>query len=66
ACLERFGEIPVIKAQDMAFRELKKRNNISKTNFARIPPQLKSTIYFAGLSRKLPQLEKMLQSYYKG
>ena len=65
-CLEQFEQIPIKKAQSMAFKELKKRNKISKTVFERIQPELKSTIYFAGLSRKLPQLEILLQSNYRG
>ena len=66
SCLELFEQMPIKKAQDMAFSELKKRNEISKTDFERIQPELRSTIYFAGLSRKLPQLEEMLKSGYKG
>ena len=65
ACLEQFKQIPVDKAQDMAFIELRKRNKISKTVFEGIQPELRSTIYFAGLSRKLPRLEGLLQSKYK-
>ena len=66
ACLELFERIPIKKAQDMAVNELRKRNKISKTVFERIQPELRSTIYFAGLSRKLPQLEELLQSNYRG
>jgi len=66
ACLERFEQIPLKEAQSMAFDELKKRNKISKAVFERIQPELKSTVYFAGLSRKLPQLEALLQSNYGG
>ena len=66
ACLERFKQIPIKDAQNMALKELKKRNRISKDIFERIQPELKSTMYFAELSRKLPQLEKLLQSNYVG
>lgn len=66
ACLEKFGQIPIKEAQDMAFNELKKRNRISKTAFERIRPELKFTVYFAGLSSKLPQLEELLQTNYRG
>jgi hypothetical protein len=66
ACLERFCQMPIKDAQQMAFGELKKRNKISKTVFERIQPELKSTVYFAGLSKKLPQLEGLLQSTYRG
>ncbi len=65
-CLEWFSQIPIIEAQNMAFIELKKRNKISKTVFERIKPELKSTVYFAGLSQKLSQLEEFLQSTYRG
>jgi len=64
-CLAWFSQIPIIKAQDLARIELKKRNKICKTVFDKIQPELKSTMYFAGLSRKLPQLEAFLQSNYR-
>ena len=64
-CLEQFERIPIKKAQDMAVNELRKRNKITKTFFERIQPELRSTIYFAGLSKKLPQLEVLLQSNYR-
>jgi hypothetical protein len=66
ACLERFEQIPIKKAQGMALDELKKRNKIAKTVFEQIQPELKSTVYFAELSRKLPQLEGLLQTNYRG
>ena len=66
SCLERFGQIPIKEAQGMALDELRKRNKIDKSVFEQIQPELKSTMYFAGLSRKLPQLEKLLQSNYRG
>jgi len=65
ACFEQFEQITIKEAQRMAFIELKKRNKITKTVFERIQPELKSTMYFAGLSQKLPQLEKLLQSNYR-
>ena len=65
ACLEQFTKIPIKDAQDMAFDELKRRNKISKTVFEKIQPELKSTIYFAGLSRKMPQIEELLQTNYR-
>jgi hypothetical protein len=66
ACLERFAQIPIKKAQDLTFKELKKRNKISKIVFERIQPELKSTMYFAGLLKNLPQLEELLRSNYGG
>lgn len=65
ACLEKFQQIPIKTAQALAFRELKKRNKITKTIFERIQPELKSTVYFSGLSRKLSKLEQLLQTNYK-
>jgi hypothetical protein len=65
ACLECFKEIPIKEAQNMAFDELKGRNKVSKTIFEKIQPELKSTVYFAGLSRKMPQLEELLKSNYR-
>ena len=64
-CLDWFHQIPIIKAQDLARVELKKRNMICKTIFDKIQPELKSTMYFAGLSQKLPQLDVLLQSNYR-
>lgn len=64
-CLEWFRKLPIRQAQDMAFKELKKRNRISSINFDRVPPELRSVVYFGGLSRKLPQLERILQSNYR-
>ena len=66
ACLEMFKQIPILKAQDMTFKELKKRNRISKTDFENIQPELKSTIYFSELSRKLSNLEQLLKTTYRG
>lgn len=64
-CLTWFKQIPILEAQDLARTELKKRNKICKTVFDRIQPELKSTMYFAELSSKLPQLEALLQSNYR-
>jgi hypothetical protein len=66
ACFEMFEAIPIKEAQEWALGELKNRNKISRTVFEKIQPELKSTVYFAGLSRKLPQLEEFLQSNYRG
>ena len=63
--LAMFSQIPILEAQNLARIELKKRNQICKTVFDRIQPELKSSMYFAGLSRKLPQLEALLQSNYR-
>jgi hypothetical protein len=66
ACLEKFQQIPIKTAQDLAFKELKKRNKISKTAFENIQSELKSTVYFSGLMRKLPDLEQFLKTTYRG
>jgi hypothetical protein len=66
ACLEQFQQIPILEAQDLAFKELRKRNRITKTAFKNIQPELKSMIYFSGLSRKLPDIDQLLQTTYRG
>jgi len=66
ACLEQFQQIPILQAQDLAFQELRKRNRITKTAFKNIQPELKSMIYFSGLSRKLPDIDQLLQTTYRG
>jgi hypothetical protein len=66
ACLEKFKEIPILDAQHSAFVELKKRNKITKTAFETIPSELKSVVYFSGLTRKLPELGQLLEANYRG
>lgn len=65
-CLEQFRQIPILTAQGLALGELKKRNRIAKTAFESIQNELKSVVYFSGLSRKLPDIEQLLQSTYRG
>jgi hypothetical protein len=66
ACLERFRQIPILEAQNLAFDELKKRNKITKTAFESIQHELKSVIYFSELTSKLPEIEQLLQTAYAG
>lgn len=66
ACLELFQQIPILGAQSFTEKELKKRNNITKTVFERIQSELKTVIYFSDLSRKSQDYEQFLQSNYKG
>lgn len=66
ACLEQFQQIPILEAQSLAFEELKKRNTITKTDFESIQSELKSVVYFSKLSRKLPEIEQLLQTSYRG
>lgn len=66
ACLERFQQIPILTAQELAFKELKKRNKITKAAFENIQTELKSIVYFSGLSNKLPYIEQLLQTTYRG
>ena len=66
ACLDSFCEIPILKAQALAFKELKKRNKIEKAVFNRVPDELKSVVYFSGLSRDLPALSRVLETKYGG
>jgi hypothetical protein len=65
-CLEQFSQIPILTAQELVFKQLKKRNQIEKTAFEGIQHELKSVVYFSELSRKIPALECLLQTNYKG
>lgn len=66
ACLEQFKKIPILNAQDLAFKELKKRNRITKAVFEGVQSELKSVVYFSGLSRKVTDINLLLQSAYRG
>ena len=66
ACFEQMQKMPILKFQEEAFAELKKRNKITKTVFEGIQSELKSVVYFSELSRKIPDLENLLQTNYKG
>jgi hypothetical protein len=66
ACLEYFREIPILTAQKLALMELKKRNKIEKSIFERVPNELKSLVYFSGMSRNLTALTRMLETKYGG
>ena len=65
ACLEQFQKIPILVAQGLAMKELKKRNKITRTAFEGIQRELKSVVYFSGLSRKLPDIDNLLKSTYR-
>lgn len=65
ACLEMFRGIPILDAQNLAFKELKKRNKISKIVFDDIPNELKAAVYFSGLYKKTPELISMLNTVYR-
>ena len=64
-CFEKFKQIPIDAAQDLTFKELKKRNKITKTEFENIKTELKAVVYFSELSRNLQALEQLLQSNYR-
>lgn len=64
AFLEEFRRIPILEAQKLAFQELKKRNKIAIQEFERIQPELKSVIYFSGLSKKLPEIIQLMETQY--
>lgn len=66
ACLEQFIKIPILTAQSMALTELKKRNRITKAVFESVQSELKSVIYFSGLSHKIVDINRLLQSTYRG
>jgi hypothetical protein len=65
-CLERFREIPILAAQNLAFCELKKRNRIEKTIFDSVPDELKTVVYFSDLSSDIMALTQMLETNYRG
>jgi len=64
ACLEQFRQIPILAAQNLTYKELKKRNRISKADFQSVSSELKSVVYFSNLSNKLADIEKLLQTTY--
>jgi len=65
ACLEKFKQMPIETAQDLTFKELKKRNKITKTEFTNIKTELKAVVYFSELSKNLQRLDQFLQSNYR-
>jgi hypothetical protein len=64
ACLEKFAQIPILEAQELAFLELKKRNKITKAAFGSIQHELKSAVYFSPLVNNLSAIGQMLQTEY--
>jgi len=64
-CLEWFSQIPILTAQDLAYKELKKRNIITKTEYDSIQTELKSVVYFSGFVSKLTNIEQLLQTTYR-
>lgn len=65
ACLNWFEKVPISEAQKLTFQELKKRNRITVNEFNSIQTELKSVIYFSGLSHRIPELEKLLDTNYR-
>lgn len=61
---EEFKKIPILEAQQLAFQEIKKRNKISVQEFERIQPELKSVVYFSSLTRKMPEIDQLLETKY--
>lgn len=64
-CLEQFTKIPILEAQNLAFKELKKRNKITKVIFENIPTELKSVVYFSNYASKMPEIEQFLKQTYR-
>lgn len=64
-CLSLFRRVPILQAQELAFKQLKKRNRIVKTDFERVPDELKLVVYFSDLSHNLGALERMLETNYE-
>lgn len=65
AFLEKFKEIPILEAQQLAFQEIKKRNTITVKEFQEIQSELKAVIYFSGLTRKMDKLNQLLETQYR-
>lgn len=65
ACIKQFRKIPILKAQDLVFQELKKRNKITKLDFDKVQNELKSVVYFSKLSQSLNALNQLLQTKYR-
>lgn len=49
-CLKQFSRIPILKAYEMALRQLKLRNRIRISEYKNIPYELKSLVYFSSPS----------------
>lgn len=63
-CLNLFRTVPILQAQELTFKQLKKRNRILKADFERVPDELKFVVYFSDLSHNLDALERMLETNY--
>lgn len=66
ACLEQFCKIPILTAQELVYKELKKRNKITQTVLSDIPNELRSVVYFSGLSNEIEKLNGFLKEQYRG
>ncbi len=64
--LNKFREIPILEAQQLAFNELKKRNKITVEQFEGVQAELKAVIYFSNLIPKMPELNQLLKKQYGG
>ena len=47
-------------------QEMKKRNKITVEQFQEIQPELKAVVYFSGLTSKMPALDQLLKTQYRG
>ncbi|GHV29831.1 hypothetical protein FACS1894167_09710 [Synergistales bacterium] len=64
--LDWFQKIPILDAQKLALAELKERNKITTTAFSQIQPELKSVVYFSNMTKRLNDIEQMLEQQYRG
>lgn len=64
-CLAWFSKIPILEAQDLAFKQLKKRNSVTKSVFESIPKELKSAVYFSNLIKKPDKINQFLKELYR-
>ncbi|MCG9967440.1 sce7726 family protein [Pelotomaculum terephthalicicum JT] len=66
-CFTLFSTIPIEIAYQMALKELKKRNEVVIEQFAKVPYELKSLIYFSSTSVKdYTMLNSFLQNEFGG
>jgi hypothetical protein len=64
--LEWFQRIPILDAQKPTLDELKEWNKITIATFSQIQPELKSVIYFSNMTKRLNDVERILEQQYRG
>jgi len=66
-CMEWFLQIPILRAYDLALKQLKKRNKVLISELEKVPYELKSLMYFSKPTRSdWDDLHEFLRKRYKG